>query len=400
MTNSFAFTRRRLLAVSTGLALSSARSRASGDGPRDLGIGGTGALLLPDQGPEDRGIGGTGVIGTIRQFGSIVVNGLRIAYPDSTAVWMDDERAPPAALRLGHVVEVLAQRSGDGLVTRRIDVRSEVVGPVEAVTPGLLTVLGQSIVPDRPGTTDGWRRGDEVAVAGLRRPDGMIVASLIERRTAPAFRVAGPVRRDRDGDLSIGGLKLPGLDEGLIEQRALVMGRRREATFEISEVRALRFATTTRHRPARLSVEAYVLHGARGLELGSGLKMQGGAALAQLPRNRAFKAIIEARVGEAGQLKLDGFRLEPGGHGSSGPTGGGLGPGGLGPGGPGPGGLGPGGPGPGGPGPGGPGPGGLGPGGLGPGGLGPGGLGPGGPGPGGLGPGGRATGGPGRGGAH
>ena len=50
------------------LALPTLR-RAPGQ-PSDRGIGGTG--FAPG---DDRGIGGTGVIGTIRKFGSIVVNG-------------------------------------------------------------------------------------------------------------------------------------------------------------------------------------------------------------------------------------------------------------------------------------------------------------------------------------
>ncbi|PJI51852.1 hypothetical protein CTI14_52480, partial [Methylobacterium radiotolerans] len=44
-------------------------------------------------GEGDRGIGGTGVIGTIRRFGSIVVNDLRIAYPPEVEVRIDGTAA-------------------------------------------------------------------------------------------------------------------------------------------------------------------------------------------------------------------------------------------------------------------------------------------------------------------
>ncbi|TXN24582.1 hypothetical protein [Methylobacterium sp. WL9] len=47
--------------------------------------------------PSDRGIGGTGVIGTIRRFGSIVVNDLRIGYPHDVAVRIDGAPARAAA---------------------------------------------------------------------------------------------------------------------------------------------------------------------------------------------------------------------------------------------------------------------------------------------------------------
>ncbi len=73
-------TRRQLAALLASL-LSSAwtRAHAAGDKPRDNGIGGTGYLsAIPDR---DNGIGGTGVVGTIRAFGSVIVNGLRVSYP-------------------------------------------------------------------------------------------------------------------------------------------------------------------------------------------------------------------------------------------------------------------------------------------------------------------------------
>ena len=100
-------TRRLVLRLLAGAALSPGRAVAQ-EAPRDQGIGGTGARPTepPGQGvgqgvgqgtgEGDRGIGGTGVIGTIRRFGSIVVNDLRIAYPDDVTVRIDGRpHAPP-----------------------------------------------------------------------------------------------------------------------------------------------------------------------------------------------------------------------------------------------------------------------------------------------------------------
>ena len=86
---------------------------------------------LKERKGRDRGIGGTGVIGTIRRFGSIVVNDLRIAYPADVTVLVDGEVKSAAALHLGQVVEVVAQGGPGALATRRIEVTSEVVGPVD-----------------------------------------------------------------------------------------------------------------------------------------------------------------------------------------------------------------------------------------------------------------------------
>ena len=57
----------------------------------------------------DNGIGGTGVVGTIRGFGSIIVNGLRIAYPERVRVKIDGAAARVSDLRVGHVARVIAQ---------------------------------------------------------------------------------------------------------------------------------------------------------------------------------------------------------------------------------------------------------------------------------------------------
>ncbi|TXN63484.1 hypothetical protein FV232_23235, partial [Methylobacterium sp. WL30] len=200
-------TRRLVLRLLAGAALVPGRALPQ-EAPRDQGIGGTGARPTDTPGDGDRGIGGTGVIGTIRRFGSIVVNDLRIAYPEDVSVRIDGVAARAADMRIGHVVHVVAHAEAGGLATRRIDVTSEVVGPVERVAEGALVVLGQSVAT--VGVAGRWAVGDRVAVSGLRRPDGVVVASLIEPRAEGPACVAGPVRHDRDGRPVIGRLRLEG----------------------------------------------------------------------------------------------------------------------------------------------------------------------------------------------
>ena len=64
-----------------------------------------------------------------------------------------------------------------------------------------LTVLGQKIVAS--GKESKLRAGTQVAVYGLRRTDGVIVASLVEPRKATE-RVTGLVERGPDGCISAG----------------------------------------------------------------------------------------------------------------------------------------------------------------------------------------------------
>jgi hypothetical protein len=80
------------------------------------------------------GDGGTGIVGVIQRFGSIFVNGERIAFAPDVPVRIDGEAASVKALRIGHVARVVAQRQSNGtLTTRRIDAVSEVIGPIESV---------------------------------------------------------------------------------------------------------------------------------------------------------------------------------------------------------------------------------------------------------------------------
>jgi hypothetical protein len=185
----------------------------------DQGIGGTGIIHRND----DRGIGGTGIVGVIQRFGSIFVNGERISYAPNVPVLIDGAVTSAKALRIGQVARILALRQANGtLTTRRIELVSEVTGPIESVKTGEITVLGQKVIS---AGSESWRRpGTQVAVFGLRRTDGVIVASLVEPRSDNATRVAGLLERDR-GALRIGGLRLDGMNAALVGRRVQAEGQ-------------------------------------------------------------------------------------------------------------------------------------------------------------------------------
>ena len=227
----------------------------------DQGIGGTGISR-----GDDHGIGGTGIVGVIQRFGSIFVNGERIGYAPDVPVRIDGEAASVKALRIGHVARVVAQRQSNGtLSTRRIDAVSEVIGPIESIKGGEMTVLGQKVAWTG---RENWRVGTQVAVSGLRRTDGVIVASLVEPRRNATARVTGPLERDRDG-LRIGGLRLGGVDAALVGQRVQAEGRVAQGgKLQISRARADDLSDLS--GAARLSIEAYVRRVGSNLQLGSG----------------------------------------------------------------------------------------------------------------------------------
>ncbi|GJD58176.1 DUF5666 domain-containing protein [Methylobacterium dankookense] len=293
----------RLLAGLGGLLLP--RLAPAQEAPiRDQGIGGTGARLTEAPGEGDRGIGGTGVIGTIRRFGSIVVNDLRISYPEDVAVRIDGAPAKAADLRIGQVVRVVARPEGSGLATRRIDVTSEVVGTVEAVGRDRITVLGQRVAA--AGLAGGpWSVGQRVAVSGLRRPDGVVVASLIEPRAGGPDRVAGPVHRAKDGTSMIGGLRLAGSQALAAGRRAAVSGRAAGNTLTVTDAAEAGLPPGIR----TASIEAYIGRRKGGIALGSGLDVAGASA-GSLPRTGAVRAVLTTEVTGDGRLTLERLRIE------------------------------------------------------------------------------------------
>jgi hypothetical protein len=187
----------------------------------ERGIGGTGGPAL-----ADRGIGGTGgpagIVGVITGFASVCLAGQEIALPQDVAVTTDSAPASAASLRAGQVAAV---QTDAALRARRITLRYEVSGPVENLAGDRLVVAGQDVLlgPDTWGITP--RPGQWVTVSGLRRADGVIVATRVDPREPGAVLVHGTLRRDA-GQLRIGNLIIhpaPGL-EGLIGTEVTASG--------------------------------------------------------------------------------------------------------------------------------------------------------------------------------
>lgn len=180
---------------------------------RESGIGGTGIVANKagiggtghTQG--EGGIGGTGIVGTITGFGSIWVNGLEVEYDAKTRVVTTATATNTNELAIGQVVVIEAQGGNTLLQANKISVVNAVAGPISEsemdAGSGKLTVLGQTVTVtaktlthDRQGSLDPiqLKRGEHVKVSGLRKANGDIVASRIER-TAPIAEssLVGPI---------------------------------------------------------------------------------------------------------------------------------------------------------------------------------------------------------------
>lgn len=273
--------------------------------PRDRGIGGTGVMSSnPD---DDRGIGGTGIMGTIRGFGSIIVNGMHVTYAPDVPVRIDGQPRAASDLRIGQVVQVVAEASNGVLRTKRIDVTSEVVGPIEAREGTTLRVLGQTVSTEKLTDAKQWRRGERVAVFGLRRPDGVIVASLIEHRPDGPDKVVGSVTRLRDGSLRIGQLRLSRGTPALAGTRIVLEGEYRDGVLDVT--RTVRERDLLDPGIRRFSMEAYVERTPKGLRLGSGLEVAGKVPAA-LPSGSYAPAVVTAVADQRGRLDLQQVSLE------------------------------------------------------------------------------------------
>jgi Domain of unknown function (DUF5666) len=173
--------------------------------------------LLGGCGGVDSGGTGTGTApptlayGPITGFGSIIVGGVR--YDESSAdIEADDGAAlSRTALRLGMQAEVMASQitssatSAPSAVATSVRLRSEIVGPVEAIdaAAGELTVLGQRVAIVASTVFDdalasglaALSVGDTVEVfASLDRASNRYVATRVERRAAGgAFKLRGVV---------------------------------------------------------------------------------------------------------------------------------------------------------------------------------------------------------------
>lgn len=179
------------------------------EGDRGSGIGGTGNQPSGD----GRGIGGTGIVGTVRAFGSIWVNGVEVHYWEDQPLTIYDRPGTAKDLRVGQVVAVEARVQAGRLVADAIEVRHAVVGPIASLDrrAGILQALGQRIrMPQGDPLNATLREGDWIAVSGIRDPTGVVVASHLDR---PPEGLEAWVRGEVEGvdtsGLVIGGRRYP-----------------------------------------------------------------------------------------------------------------------------------------------------------------------------------------------
>jgi hypothetical protein len=297
-------------------------------GGDDGGIGGTGAWA----GGDEDGVGGTGIEGAITSFGSVCVNGMRVAFSDDTPITLDEKRVPASRLAVGDVVRIAAERRDGALHARSIELRNEVFGRVDRVDParGTLVVLGQHVqvgeqtrLGDRQSPSGMQATplavGDFVRVSGMRRGDGEIVASRVER-DAPEDEVGvtGTLEARQGGGFAVGDLAIeadPSARPLSVGQRGTFCGRVEGGRLVADEV-DLEPDVPFDGKLSRLSIEGYArsVPGGKTLELGrlridlSALPEAGAESAAQLSGVTLVR--VNGRIAPEGGLTAERLEID------------------------------------------------------------------------------------------
>ncbi len=278
------------------------------------GIGGTG-------GPRSKSARATGIVGTVTGFGSIFVNGFEIDYSPDTQTRSDlDEPLDAKAIRLGQVVEVEAYGEGKHLRARKIAVRYEVRGPIEAVdrASGKIRVLGQTVAAgqslvaaSRPGagSLNDLAVGDMVDVSGLRQADAAIVASRIEKAaTGGRVWLRGRVESADTNGFTLNGVRIDqraadGAPRPVVGEEAAVLGAYSAGKFRPAKIIRLPKAPFA-GRVSYLSIEGFV-RDRNGNGFVGGVNI-GDAKAAKL--RAGDRVVVDGKIGEGGRFIPTGVR--------------------------------------------------------------------------------------------
>lgn len=121
--------------------------------------------------PFEGGIGGTGIVGILTDFGSLLVNGLRVEVETRTRIATPFGAVSDSALAPGQALTITAVQSRDRLVAREVRIDHALVGRLVREA-GQLSVNG---VPLRmePGAIIAAQPGAQVAVSGIWTQQGV-----------------------------------------------------------------------------------------------------------------------------------------------------------------------------------------------------------------------------------
>ncbi len=163
------------------------------------------------------GIGATGIVGTLTDFGSVIVNGLRVTVPSDLPVRTPYGDAGQDVLALGQNLTIEAATISGRLLARRIAVVYPIVADLSDGDGAAMTVGG---IPVRlePGALNESAPGPRVAVSGIWNGGEIVASRLDPVDDETPVTVSGTLRLNiAEGRWTIGAMPVT-LPEGVVSQ--------------------------------------------------------------------------------------------------------------------------------------------------------------------------------------
>lgn len=211
-----------------------------------------------DSDPFEGGIGGTGIVGVLTDFGSLMINGLRVEMETRTRVHSPFGTLSDSALAVGQPLTVFAVRNRERLVARDVQIAVPLVGTVTRSPAGTITINGAPVRAE-PSALGRLSPGQRVTAYGIWSGNGLI-ASRIAPAVSDTDLIAGVITRGGPTDTQIEGtsVRLPaGLSTPSSGQYATAIGRFENGVFAATTTRVGRFTSDARNL-RQLSVEGYL----------------------------------------------------------------------------------------------------------------------------------------------
>ncbi len=166
-----------------------------------------GIAMRGDAGPLEGGIGGTGIVGTLADFGSLIVNGLRVELPDHARISNGYGSISASALAVGQTLAVEATMQRGTPVADWVRISHPLVGLVERGTTarGAFTVNGITVVPE-PGMIGQPHPGTRAAISGVWSGARVIASRIDQVGSGASDLIAGDALSAEDGRLQVGGM--------------------------------------------------------------------------------------------------------------------------------------------------------------------------------------------------
>jgi hypothetical protein len=208
--------------------------------------------------PFEGGIGGTGIVGVLTDFGSLMINGLRVEMATKTRVHSPFGTLSDTALAVGQPLTVFAVRDRDRLVARDVQIAVPLVGTVSRDSSGVTTINGAPVRAE-PTALGRLSPGQRVTAYGIWSAQGLIASRIVPALSNDDL-IAGVVSRGGPTDTRIEGtpVRLPGgQSKPPSGQYATAIGRFEKGLFTATTTRVGRFTSDARNL-RQLSVEGFL----------------------------------------------------------------------------------------------------------------------------------------------